>query len=110
MDPGPSSSSGVNKQWVCVCRRYCGGQPHLLPKVTFYWHLNAVEEDEYHKIIALRAVMLEAAHTMLAYSRNPLGDNLPVESGPSTGISPAAHQAAIQQALVKGAWESPESQ
>ena len=114
MDPGPSGSSSrtVAKQFVCVCHRYCNGQPRLLSEATFYRHLAEAEQDEYHTIEAVKAVSLDAAHMMLA-RRNTSSDhnNQSVnEAGPSRGISLSARRTATLRGLAKRAREDPDSQ
>ena len=117
MDPGPSrlSNHGVNKQFVCVCRQYCGGQPRLLSEAAFYRHLAEAAEDEHHLIEAVKASSVEAA-SMILSNRNSSNtrDQAAIvnEAGPSRGtqICPSARRIATLQVLTKRAREDPDSQ
>lgn len=112
MDPGPSEPSDTRgNQRVCVCRKYCDGQPRLLSKTTFYRHLAEAEQDEQNRLHSIKMKTLEAAHASLVHEhvRLPLG-NGPQQAGPSRGISRSAQRAETQRALAKRARELPDSQ
>ena len=114
MEPGPSGLSGhtAAKQLVCMCHRYCKGQPRLLSETTFYRHLSEVEEDERHKLEAIKAASLDAARMILT-SRGSLdnrAEQSTIEAGPSKGTSLTARRTASLQILAKRAREDPDSQ
>ena len=112
MDPGPSEPSDTRgNQRVCVCRKYCDGQPRLLSKTTFYRHLAEAEQDEQNRLHSIKMKTLEAAHASLVHEhvRLPLG-NGPQQAGPSRGISRSAQRVETQHALAKRARELPDSQ
>jgi hypothetical protein len=88
--PNPSSSSQIDKHWMCSCRKYCNEEPRLLPERTFYRHLSEARGEEQLKIVALKAMSLDAACDVLAHrklvSQSQPDPNQQAKAGPSTGL------------------------
>ena len=90
MDPGPipSGSSDRVHQLVCMCQKYCKGQPRLVSKVTFYRHYAEARDKEQSQLDYMKMKTLEDAHASLACEaiRLLLNDRHQ-EAGPSHRVS-----------------------
>jgi hypothetical protein len=75
---------------MCSCRKYCNEEPRLLPERTFYRHLSEARGEEQLKIVALKAMSLDAACDVLAHrklvSQSQPDPNQQAKAGPSTGL------------------------
>lgn len=110
MEADPSSPSR-SKRCVCVCRRYCNGQPRLLSESTFYRHLANAKEDESINIKAARGMSIDAARLLVSNTATVNHASLNSKAGPSSHkISRTVQRTATLQGLAKRAREAPDAQ
>lgn len=113
MNSNPQTSSRIEKEWVCSCQKYCNAEPRVVLERTFYRHLAEAQDEEQPKILALKAMTLEAARAVLVHRQSAshsqesnLVEPQPsaVLSGPASGL----RRAETQRALRKRARETPD--
>lgn len=81
----------------------------MLSETTFYRHLAAADEDERTRIMAVKAMSLEAAHKVVF---KPIATNQPsnATSSTSASIPSSAVRKTTLQGLLKRAREDPDAQ
>ena len=98
---------------VCVCRKHCNGQPHILPLTTYYRHLADADEDKQTRIRAASMMSLDAAHLVVSNTPNlasTQSNALPAAGLGSSMMSRSAQRMAALQGLAKRAREASDSQ
>jgi hypothetical protein len=104
-----SSSQQSNLlRYVCVCRQYNYGRPHMVSEPMFYRHLEQVTSNqEQQDIRSAKAMTLEMASALFPFSRfSHLPENCnPLEtvSGLNQGLSRGTRWAITLQGLAKRA-------
>jgi len=105
MDSNPSQD---DKQSICICRKYCNGQPRLLPERTFYRHLAEAPVEEKPGIVAVKAISLDGARAILVHRGSPYSQQDQIQS-PAPAQSQSVRRTKTERALAKRARETPDS-